>query len=67
MSDEVGMTPAERAQAYEVEAAGLIDRTIRKLPEGVTTEASLKLVKLIVEAAVARIGADAEASAGTLE
>lgn len=49
------MTPAERATAYEVEAAQIIDRTIRKLPEGVTSAASLKLVELIVQAAVERI------------
>lgn len=51
------MTPAERATAYEVEAAQMIDRTIRKLPEGVTTAASLKLVELIVQAAVERMSA----------
>lgn len=49
------MTAAQRAEAYETEAARIIDRTIRKLPESVTTEASLKLVKLIVEAAVLRL------------
>jgi len=50
-----GMTPLQRAEALEVEAAQMIDRTIRKLPEGVTSEASLKLVRLIVEAAVERL------------
>jgi len=48
------MTNAERATAYEAEAASLIDRTIRKLPEGIGTEASRKLVELIVQAATAR-------------
>ena len=52
-----GMTPLQRAKALEVEAAQMIDRTIRKLPEGVTTEASRKLVGLIVEAAVERMSA----------
>lgn len=55
--DTEGMTPAERATAYEVEAAQMIDRTIRKLPEGVTSAASLKLVELIVQAAVERMSA----------
>jgi hypothetical protein len=55
-----GTTPLERATAYEVEAAQLIDRTIRKLPEGVTSAASLKLVELIVQAAVLRISAARE-------
>lgn len=49
------MTNAERATAYEVEAAQLIDRTIRKLPESVTSAQSLKLVELIVQAAVLRV------------
>jgi hypothetical protein len=49
------MTPLQRAEAYEAEAARMIDRTIRKLPEGVTTDASRKLVCLIVEAAVLRM------------
>jgi hypothetical protein len=57
MTDTEGMTPTERANAYEVEAAQMIDRTIRKLPEGVTTAASLKLVELIVLAAVERMSA----------
>jgi hypothetical protein len=58
MIDE--MTPMQRAEALEVEAAHMIDRTIRKLPEGVTTEASRKLVSLIVEAAVERMRAQGE-------
>lgn len=53
-TDTEGMTPLQRAEALEVEAAQLIDRTIRKLPEGVTSEASLKLVRLIVEATLCR-------------
>ncbi len=56
MSTE-GMTNAERATAYEAEAASLIDRTIRKLPEGVTTAQSARLVELIVQAAVLRVAA----------
>jgi hypothetical protein len=52
-----GMTPAQRAEAYEAEAARIIDRTIRKLPEGVETDASRKLVELIVQAAVLRMSA----------
>jgi hypothetical protein len=49
------MTPLQRAEAYEAEAAQMIDRTIRKLPEGVETDASRKLVDLIVQSAVARM------------
>lgn len=57
MTDETPMTATERATAYEVEAAQLIDRTIRKLPDGITTSQSLKLVELIVQAAVLRVAA----------
>lgn len=64
MSDETPMTDADRATAYEVEAAQLIDRTIRKLPEGITTAQSLKLVELIVQAAVLRVKS-AASGAGT--
>jgi hypothetical protein len=59
MTDETEMTAEQRAEAYEVEAASLIDRSIHRLPEGIGNGASLKLVQLIVQAAVERMRASA--------
>jgi hypothetical protein len=68
MSDEAGMTASERAAAYEVEAAHVLDRlTKRAVADMPPSELAEKFVELIVEAAVLRMRADDEASAGTLE
>lgn len=50
------MTPAERAQAYEVEAAHVLDRLTRHaVADMPPSELAEKFVRLVVEAAVARI------------
>lgn len=53
--DETPMSSDEYATALIAEAARLIDRSIRHLPHGVSSNESLKLVELIVEAAVERM------------
>jgi hypothetical protein len=61
MTDSEGMTSCERAEALIAEAARMIDRSIRHLPHGVSSNESKKLVELIVEAAVERMTAKAPA------
>jgi hypothetical protein len=57
--DETPMSSDDRATALIAEAARMIDRSIRHLPHGVSSNESLKLVELIVEAAVERMSAKA--------
>jgi len=54
--DEAPMTTGQRAEALIAEAARMIDRSIRHLPHGVSSNESKKLVELIVEAAVLKVG-----------
>ena len=60
--DETPMSSDDRATALIAEAARMIDRSIRHLPHGVSSNESLKLVELIVEAAVERMSAKAPAA-----
>jgi hypothetical protein len=55
------MTPDQRAEALIAEAARMIDRSIRHLPHGVSSNESKKLVELIVEAAVEWVMTEAPA------
>jgi hypothetical protein len=62
MTDETPMTDTERVEAYEAEAAQLLDKvTHRGYWSGETSPEADKFVQLIVAAAVARIEAAREA------